>query len=835
MTYALGIDIGTTYTAAAVARGGRAEIVALGYRATSVPTVVFLGEDAKFLVGEAAERRASTSPDRVAREFKRRVGDPTPLLLGGSPIAVDRCLAEVLRWVVQTVSETEGQPPAALTVTHPANWGEFKRDVLRQAVNQSGLPQAGLLPEPVAAATWYAQAERLAPGCTVAVYDLGGGTFDASVLRRRTDGGFETLGRAEGIERLGGIDIDQAVFAYVVRSAGPDLAGLASLGPDHDGMVDDPAVVAATANLRRACIEAKEALSAETSASIPVWFPDLSHNVLLHRSELEELIWPLLSPTIDAMSRVVAQAGITPADLDAVLLVGGSSRVPLVSRQVSAGLERPVVVDAHPKHPVAMGAALDAYSRAAATPPSGPAGAVGPAGTNGNGGHPTPGVSTLLPTPIPVPIPVPSGPYPQPGQEQGHSSGGWQSRPGHDLGPGSGPRHAVATAASSGPDRRLLTIAGAALVAVLVVVALIATREMGGSDDTATGDDGSETPLVPGGQGDGEDVSGSGDASQARFAWQADLSEETIGDVTAVDGERAYIVDSRGLLTAFDLATGEQAWQKDLGDESTGANPLRAGDLLVVGISEPEATYGLDPATGNEVWKAPDVWLPQPVVAGEVVIDHVGTTITGVNLADGTVRWERLVEELWAWGNVAVVGGVAVTGSDEGLVGGFRPDTGDLLWTTELPRGEVSVDAIGPLGGDAVAVVDYDGFVTAYDVATGAVRWNQDLGASSAQLPLTIDGKLVVQADGGITFLDPASGTTTGTYGGPGAAGFAAAPDGSPTLLVMDTSTLGAIDMAGELLWSTDLPLQPFEIEVAEGAALVHDFDGKLAVFELTL
>jgi molecular chaperone DnaK (HSP70) len=107
MTYALGIDIGTTYTAAAVARGGRSEIVALGCRATSVPTVVYLGEDAKFLVGEAAERRAATSPDRVAREFKRRVGDPTPLLLGGSPIAVDRCLAEVVRWVVRTVSETE--------------------------------------------------------------------------------------------------------------------------------------------------------------------------------------------------------------------------------------------------------------------------------------------------------------------------------------------------------------------------------------------------------------------------------------------------------------------------------------------------------------------------------------------------------------------------------------------------------------------------------------------------------------------------------------------------------------------------------------------------------
>jgi molecular chaperone DnaK len=101
--YALGIDLGTTYTAAAVARHGRAEVAALGYRATSVPTVVVLTEDGRVLVGDAAERRASASPDRVAREFKRRIGDPTPLLLGGTPVAVAgarprSCGGRTTRW-----------------------------------------------------------------------------------------------------------------------------------------------------------------------------------------------------------------------------------------------------------------------------------------------------------------------------------------------------------------------------------------------------------------------------------------------------------------------------------------------------------------------------------------------------------------------------------------------------------------------------------------------------------------------------------------------------------------------------------------------------------------
>jgi molecular chaperone DnaK len=363
MTYALGIDLGTTYTAAAVARNGRAEVAALGYRATSVPTVVLLTSDGRFLVGDAAERRAGHEPDRVARQFKRRVGDPTPLLLGGTPIAVDRCLAEVLRWVVVTVGQGEGGPPGAVTVTHPANWGDYKRDVLREALRMVEIPHARLMPEPVAAATWYAQAERLAPGRTIAVYDLGGGTFDATVLRRRADGGFESLGRTEGIERLGGIDIDEAVFGYVLRSLGA--------GREVTEPADDPGLKTAVAQLRRACVEAKEALSSETSVTIPVWLPRLHHDVLLQRSELEELVGPLLRPTVDALARVVASAGLRPGEVDAVLLVGGSSRIPMIAREVSAAFRRPVVVDAHPKHPVALGAALDAAAHAipAAAPP----------------------------------------------------------------------------------------------------------------------------------------------------------------------------------------------------------------------------------------------------------------------------------------------------------------------------------------------------------------------------------------------------------------------------------------------------------------------------------
>ena len=138
MSYHLGVDVGTTYTAAAIGRDGRVESATLGTRSVSIPTVVCLAGDG-LLVGEPAARRAVTDPRRVAREFKRRVGDPTPLLLGGTPVSAELCMARVVEWVVAQVAATEGAAPASLALTHPANWGEYKLDLLRQALRHVDL------------------------------------------------------------------------------------------------------------------------------------------------------------------------------------------------------------------------------------------------------------------------------------------------------------------------------------------------------------------------------------------------------------------------------------------------------------------------------------------------------------------------------------------------------------------------------------------------------------------------------------------------------------------------------------------------------------------------
>ncbi|HEX6167148.1 MAG TPA: Hsp70 family protein, partial [Acidimicrobiales bacterium] len=361
MAYYLGIDLGTTYTAAASERDGVVEALTLGNRTASVPSVVYLRDDGEILVGEAATRRATSDPGRVAREFKRRVGDPTPIILGGTPYAAEMLMARLLRWSVERVREQQGEPPRAIALAHPANWGPYKLDLFTQAVRQVDVDASLMLPEPVAAATFYASQRSLAPGSVVPVYDLGGGTFDAAMVRR-TASGFETIGTPEGIERLGGIDFDEAVFAHVRNAVGD---GIDRLDPD------EPAAQAAVARVRQECIDAKEALSSDTDVSIPVLLPGLQTEVRLTRSEFEAMIRPAIFETIVALRRAIRSAAVRPEDISAVLLVGGSSRIPLVAQMVGAELGRPIAIDAHPKDAIAFGASIAvAAQRGAATPES---------------------------------------------------------------------------------------------------------------------------------------------------------------------------------------------------------------------------------------------------------------------------------------------------------------------------------------------------------------------------------------------------------------------------------------------------------------------------------
>lgn len=506
VTYEVGIDLGTTYTAAAVHRDGRSAIFPLGSRAAAIPSVVYLKEGGEVLTGEAAVRRAITEPERVAREFKRRLGDTTPIIVGGTPYSSEALMARVLKGVLEQIETREGSAPSRIAISHPANWGEYKLDLLKQAIRLAEVDddKVHLLTEPEAAALSYASQERIEPGEVIAVYDLGGGTFDAAVLRR-TAQGFEIIGKPEGIERLGGIDFDAAVAAHVARSLDGALDDLDD---------DDPAAMAAMSRLRQDCVDAKEALSSDTDATIPVLLPSLQTDVRITRTEFEALIRPSLVDSIGAMHRAVKSAGVEWTDVSKVLLIGGSSRVPLISQMVASELGRPVAVDAHPKHAVALGAAFAASKEglSAAAAPTTPAPAPAPAAAPVAPVKPAPAPAPApTPTPEPVvqappvepvtPAPVPAVTPPLDPPAKTPVSASPPSRPA----PTPKPEPITTPSADSSAGSRLPLIG--ALVAVLAVVGIGAFVVLNGGGDEdpeaatettveAAGDDEGDTPDV---------------------------------------------------------------------------------------------------------------------------------------------------------------------------------------------------------------------------------------------------------------------------------------------------------------------------------------------------
>ena len=363
MSYVLGVDLGTTYTGVAVGRDGHVGMLGLGDRSLVVPAVVFAREGGPLVTGDAAVRRALEQPGRSAQQFKRRLGDPTPMLLGGAPYSPAILMAAVLRSVVDKAVEVNGEAPERIVLTRPAVWGPYRREQFDEVPTLSGLTGVTMVSEPVAAATHYAATKAHRDGEVIAVYDLGGGTFDATVVRL-VDGDVKILGDPEGVEWLGGIDFDEAVLAYVDQ----ELNGAVSaLDPG------DPHAAQLLIRLRQECTLAKEALSVESEVTIRVILPAGAAGVRLTRAAFEARIRPALTSTVEALQRVISSADLTPADVSAILLVGGSSRIPLVSTLLEATFHRPIAVDTHPKHAVALGAAMIAAARTPPPPVESPA------------------------------------------------------------------------------------------------------------------------------------------------------------------------------------------------------------------------------------------------------------------------------------------------------------------------------------------------------------------------------------------------------------------------------------------------------------------------------
>ncbi len=353
----LGIDLGTTNSAVGVVDSGFPILLANAEGRRIMPSAVWLGKDGTVEVGEKALRRRTLEPGRVVTSIKRLMGrrmtevegdfpvpvaagaDGLPQVLGKSPEEIS---AEILREMKRTAEWRMGVEIHKAVITVPAYFHDGQRAATKRAGELAGLEVVRILNEPTAAALAYGL-DKLAEKSRVAVYDLGGGTFDLSILEMQ-DGVFQVLA-THGDTRLGGDDLDALILGQVLQKAG--ISG-----------VETTARVRLMAEAERV----KLALSTEDQAvfRVPFYEGNQSLEQPITREELEKLAAPWIGKTLRLCRQALADATLKAEDLDAVVVVGGSTRMPAVRRAVAEIFGREPDISQHPDEAVALGATIQA-------------------------------------------------------------------------------------------------------------------------------------------------------------------------------------------------------------------------------------------------------------------------------------------------------------------------------------------------------------------------------------------------------------------------------------------------------------------------------------------
>jgi len=380
VSYRAAIDFGTSYTAATSRTGSPSPAVLVLVDDGRLSSAVALDDDGRLRAGPSVEEVAAFTPDRVERTPKRCL-DQRDVILGGQQVLTVNLVATVLEYVrAELLQQFNGREPDDLCLTHPARWevGDAKVQRLEEAAREAGFAGVRLLPEPCAAALALAADGRLddvRTGKLVAVYDLGGGTFDMALLGRVPGGGFELTGEPEGDQSLGGEWLDDRLYERLSsRLPSGDEQSLR----DPDGSADPLRWRQAGFAFRQAIRRAKESLSREASARITLFPPFSLSSLVLTRADLELVATPMIEKSADRFELFLRHNGRTAADLAAICLVGGSSRLTVVNRIIGRRFGPRIVTHGDPKAVTAIGALCEVQA----------------APVNGDRGHPPPEVET---------------------------------------------------------------------------------------------------------------------------------------------------------------------------------------------------------------------------------------------------------------------------------------------------------------------------------------------------------------------------------------------------------------------------------------------------------
>ena len=347
MSKIIGIDLGTTYSAVAVLEGGEAKIIPNPEGNRTTPSVVaFKGDEIQ--VGEVAKRQAITNPNTVI-SIKRHMGTDYKVEVNGKKYSPQEISAMILQNLKATAESYLGEKVTKAVITVPAYFNDAQRQATKDAGKIAGLEVERIINEPTAAALAYGL-DKTDIDQKVLVFDLGGGTFDVSILELG-DGVFEVLATS-GDNLLGGDDFDQAIIDYLVeefkKEQGIDLS--------KDKM--------AMQRLKDAAEKAKKDLSGVTSTQISLPFISAGESGPVHlentltRAKFDELTHHLVEKTLVPTRQALKDAGLTPSDIDQVILVGGSTRIPAVQEAIKKEMGKEPHKGVNPDEVVAMGAAI---------------------------------------------------------------------------------------------------------------------------------------------------------------------------------------------------------------------------------------------------------------------------------------------------------------------------------------------------------------------------------------------------------------------------------------------------------------------------------------------
>ncbi|SET66563.1 molecular chaperone DnaK [Paenibacillus sp. NFR01] len=350
MSKVIGIDLGTTNSCVAVMEGGEAVVIPNPEGARTTPSVVGFKKDGERIVGETAKRQAITNPDRTISSIKRHMGTSHKETIDGKEYSPQEISAMILQKLKSDAEAYLGQPVTQAVITVPAYFNDGQRQATKDAGKIAGLEVLRIVNEPTAAALAYGMEKS--EDHTILVFDLGGGTFDVSILELG-DGFFEVKATS-GDNHLGGDDFDQVVMDYLVAEFKKEQG------------IDLSKDKAAVQRLKDAAEKAKKELSGVLTTTVSLPFITVVDGVPQHlevnltRAKFDELTNHLVERTLGPTRQALSDAGMTPADLNKIVLVGGSTRIPAVQEAIKKLTGKEPHKGVNPDEVVALGAAVQA-------------------------------------------------------------------------------------------------------------------------------------------------------------------------------------------------------------------------------------------------------------------------------------------------------------------------------------------------------------------------------------------------------------------------------------------------------------------------------------------